>query len=75
MTTGESQFTKHTQGSRTLDTMDPANMCSFPNNHRRGGRRVEAYAQHCSLATGQGHINSDFSFPQPPRQRPDEGNA
>ena len=75
MTIGESRCTKHAQGSRTLDTMDPANVRSFPSDHRRGGRRVEAHAQYCSLATGQSHVNSDLSSPKPPRQRPDEGNA
>ena len=75
MTIGESRFTKHAQGSRTLDTMDPANVRSFPSDHRRGGRRVEAHVQYCSLATGQSHLNSDLSSPQPPRQRPDEDNA
>ena len=63
MTIGESRYTDHAQGSFTLDTMDPADVRNFPSDHRRGGRRVKVHAQHCSLATGQSHTNSDFSPP------------
>ena len=57
MTTGESRFTEHAQGSSVLDTMDPADMRNFPGDHRSGGKRVEVHAQHRPLATGQSHAN------------------
>ena len=57
MSTGESRLTEHAQGSSVLDTMDPADMRNFSGDHRSGGRRVEAHAQHRPLATGQSHAN------------------
>ena len=64
MTIGESRFTAHAQASRTLDTMDPANVRNFPSDHRRGGRRVEVYAQYCPLAIRIFHLHSHHDSAQ-----------